>query len=226
MTANHLLGVPVSQSLWLPTHFTAWTLFDSLNSNWPFFYVLRPLIRSPLCKWTMLHLKSMKQRPTQHSNPIRIAFSIGNLHRSLWHCHVQRVQNNIWILLWSIVFARPPHANSLLATRGHSRGLRHKLPSTTRYVHPVRLCRRAAAVRSRGVIFDSHRLRGGWCRGRGSCRSGCCWSFRIRVHWNEFLYDDESVTDSVGSHVRTRPRKPVDRRLQCQVHRALAGWSS
>lgn len=114
--------------------------------------------------------------------------SNGHLHRPLWHCHVQRVQNNIWILLWSIVFARPPHANGLLTTRGHRRGLWHKLPASARYVHPVRLCRRTAAVRGRGIVLlDSHRLRDGRGRGRGShCRGGSG-SLRVRVHLCEFV---------------------------------------
>lgn len=145
-------------------------------------------------KWTILLCYNLPQpaitvEPLRiidaraHSFPCRIS---DDLHGPLWHCHVQRVQNNIRILLWSIVFAGPSHAHRLLTTRGHGRGLRHELPSSTGYVHPVRLCRRTAAVRGCRIVLNAHRLRGGWSRRRGSCRCGGRSSFRVRVHLFEF----------------------------------------
>lgn len=158
---------------------------------------------------TLLHplLSFPSHRPPPAPNIIRRITNYS--HGSLWHSHVQRVQDNIWILLWSVVFARPAHANRLLAARRHCGGLRHELPPPTGDVHAVRLGR-AAAVGG-DLIVDPHGLPGdGGHSGRGG-------SLRFRVHSALLLMCFNRVSPTLLLLLRSAQRRRISPVRPCQV---------
>lgn len=57
-----------------------------------------------------------------------------SLHWSLRNGHIETVQNDVWVLLRTVLFVCSTHANGLLSSCGHRWRLWHELPTFGRHI--------------------------------------------------------------------------------------------